>query len=331
MVLDRAPGRVRFGGVAIPEATEPILELLARLRPALTPTGYTDPPPSEPLFHYTGSAGLEGILRTKTIRATHFMHLNDRDEVTAGEKLVCDVVQALGATKPRGSVEWNLCQSFVEFFLEKPLTKLQDIYVASFSQNGNDLSQWRAYGASGGGYSIGFRRLRFHPPVMVNPTHAIGIERVEYDEEAMRERVRTVFARVVAAALPFWSEAVALGQLAKRYAFVAIRTELYHHACVFVSRYKNVAFAPEEEWRIVAGASLNLPPGTLRFDHKPSGVVPYLPIALCAEETMPLDITKIWVGPTLDPARAVHAARLLAKDVGIDPELVEHSGIPLRW
>ena len=81
--------------MAIPEATEPINQLLARLRPALRPAGDTDPPPSEPLFHYTGSVGLEGILRSKTIRATHFLHLNDRDEVTAGEKLVCEVIQLL--------------------------------------------------------------------------------------------------------------------------------------------------------------------------------------------------------------------------------------------
>src|SRR5205085_10103226 len=33
------------------------------------------------------------------------------------------------------------------------------VYVASFCENGDLLSQWRAYGAFGGGYAVGFSSI----------------------------------------------------------------------------------------------------------------------------------------------------------------------------
>jgi hypothetical protein len=69
------------------------------------------------------------------------------------------------------------------------VSTLVDVYVASFTEEGNALSQWRAYGAQGGGYSVGIRDLPFPPsPVPVGEaTVALALERVP-ERKAHRAR-----------------------------------------------------------------------------------------------------------------------------------------------
>ncbi len=51
--------------------------------------------PDKPLYHYTTQSGLLGIIRTRTIWATHTQYLNDRREFLHAVDLVREEIQRL--------------------------------------------------------------------------------------------------------------------------------------------------------------------------------------------------------------------------------------------
>jgi hypothetical protein len=135
------------------------------------------------LHHYTTVAGLEGILRSRTLWATHFQGLNDRSEVThlkteltkaLGDALVpvvdrlrkCDR-RILGESRAAGGptvYARNHSRTLVEScysvaFTGKGVPAMAIPYIVSFCSHAGDhayeqanglLSQWRGYGQDGG-------------------------------------------------------------------------------------------------------------------------------------------------------------------------------------
>ena len=64
------------------------------LKATVAPTGFDLAHPE--LYHYTSIAGCEGIIRSRTLWATHFKHLNDRSEIThLQEFLIASAAEAM--------------------------------------------------------------------------------------------------------------------------------------------------------------------------------------------------------------------------------------------
>ena len=137
------------------------------------------------LFHYTTAGGLQGILSSQSIRATHDMHMNDSLEMALLHKRLADhfapyfkvplveaaknnnqvseKVKALGEINAMAVVEAKrLCEG-----LQKGTFKLEghpdyfEPFIISFCGHQKEyerqhglLSQWRAYGRAG--YVIAF-------------------------------------------------------------------------------------------------------------------------------------------------------------------------------
>src|SRR5438270_3461004 len=110
-----------------------------------------DVPPPPVLYHYTSMEGLLSIVKSGRMRASHIRYLNDLSEA---EWLWGIAVREL-----------EKMQSALETETDSDATKILELidkrrsgneFVASFSENGDDLSQWRAYCPSGAGFGIGF-------------------------------------------------------------------------------------------------------------------------------------------------------------------------------
>lgn len=145
------------------------------------------------LWHYTTLEGLEGILRTQAVWATHFEYLNDASELRYSKQVLAEVFlpiaksfieqvcsehkEAQHLVDSNGGIE-RFTNSEVEDTLEILYSALLDVRnvhgngfrsipcIASFSQvelagkfeQGNGLlSQWRGYGIDGG-YAIIFNK-----------------------------------------------------------------------------------------------------------------------------------------------------------------------------
>jgi hypothetical protein len=118
------------------------------------------------LYHYTSIHGLLGIVESKVIWATQVQYLNDMHEVRDASLLAHSLVGSV--FRNRGSAE----------FRKMLLNMLENFggprsVVVSFSENGDQLSQWRSYCAEGG-VSIGFDRKQIEGLLAENRGFALA-------------------------------------------------------------------------------------------------------------------------------------------------------------
>jgi hypothetical protein len=108
------------------------------------------------LFHYTTPVGLVGIARSKKIWATDIRFLNDKKEFQHSLDITHSIIKGFYKVNDDPKKLRGLHVDFIEF-LGINLRKEWDpeVYVASFTEEGDLLSQWRGY-CSKGGFSLGF-------------------------------------------------------------------------------------------------------------------------------------------------------------------------------
>jgi len=190
------------------------------------------------------------------------------------------------------------------------------MFVTSFASDGNQLSQWRAYCPSTGGYSIGF------------------------EPEALMEAAGAILAPCVYE----WSEQVALCEgtievVLEQYRQQPSGTEAKDHltrcgadffsAFLFLAAFlKDPGFSEESEWRLVTRGELEGTTAPL-FREGRSGLVPYVELPLRLDEK-PLTLKTVIVGPNPHVQLARQTAEALLRSYGVAFEDVAASGIPFR-
>lgn len=109
------------------------------------------------MHHYTSAAGLLGILKTGTLRATEHTGLNDFAEISAGQGFVLDRWL---------EVRESFLDEFGPLYTEKVSGGLRHLqrgfsslsatspYVFCASNDPDDVNQWRLYADNGRGFAI---------------------------------------------------------------------------------------------------------------------------------------------------------------------------------
>ncbi|WP_159006834.1 DUF2971 domain-containing protein [Bradyrhizobium sp. S69] len=113
-----------------------------------------------PLYHYTDMRGLEGILKNQEIWFTDYRHLNDKTELMHGIDLAKTLLAPRMAT---GGYHSMLFGWIDDLLTKRNFGRVFDFFIASFSRNGDDLGQWRAYADDGRGVAIAFSHDVFAP------------------------------------------------------------------------------------------------------------------------------------------------------------------------
>jgi hypothetical protein len=286
---------------------ELLLEL-ERLHPLVQETRSPDT-----LWHYTDANGLHGILKDRLIRATHFEHLNDPSELRFGHDLVARAADDAGAMPPDPSpVARDIWNSFRTKWGAAPLLTGRGFFVACFCADLEDeLGQWRAYGAFGAGYAIGF-----------DPTHwAFKPERVQYHDSTNVDGTLVSLIREVIASASSQLSGQATPELVDSAAGWLVR-----RAVEYAGRKKHSAFRGENEWRI--GVPLQ---GNARYRPTARGLVPFLVFSLASGD-QPIPIRRIVVGPTNNSASQVNAVVGFLRSLGYEnaDDLVVPSKVPFR-
>ena len=111
----------------------------------------SEEPPSQ-LYHYTDLDGANGIITSKSLWLTKIQYLSDISELKLGINLFREVADFM-ASKIKDSGKKEFINTVSEQLGSSTET---NICVASFCENGDLLSQWRAYGNSGNGVALGF-------------------------------------------------------------------------------------------------------------------------------------------------------------------------------
>ena len=124
--------------------------------------------PTREIFHYTSQRGLIGIAQSKSIWATNIHYLSDSAEFIHA----IDLVNHLMRVEGESCSEVRVKHLFYRLAMTKENIENISIYVCSFSEKKDLLSQWRGYCPNGNGFSIGFDYNRPVGSPLIRPKNA---------------------------------------------------------------------------------------------------------------------------------------------------------------
>jgi Protein of unknown function (DUF2971) len=309
-----------------PELSLPFTKLRARL---WTEWHTKDSDRPDTLYHYTDAGGLIGIIDSKTLWATDARYLNDTLEVEYARRLVRDVLEDKRDSQPSEVVR-EFLESAIETF--NPYEALYCVFVACFCEEGDLLSQWRAYADRGAGYSIGFNSgALFNHPKSVSENRML--RKVEYDED---EQVRLLRELVEAICGTLDAETSGMGLIqANGFIYDACRL-LRELLTEYLACFKHPGFKEEQEWRIVHPFDTYEDTNNhIEFRTARGAIAPYVKLD-CAFGGPPflgkLPIVSVMHGPAQHPDEAKEALRILLVKHGyrLEDVRVEGSNVPLR-
>ncbi|MBL8383020.1 MAG: DUF2971 domain-containing protein [Burkholderiales bacterium] len=283
-------------------------------------------PPRGILYHYTTAAGLLGILASGKFWATHLNYLNDPTELDYGVGLVRGALHAEANRRKSGAVAALLATTARNF---NPFGLL-NAYAVCFCEQGDQLSQWRGYGNTGGGYALGVapRAVAADLP----PEPKISLRRVVYDRTEqstlIEDSVRAFAMHADGVFEKRWPIAI------QEEAATILRNAFRQEVGDFLWCFKNPGFHEEREWRFVyITGPVDPAPMSVCFRPSQDGVVPYVELDLFLlrqGEEKHLGISEVVCGPTLHPLHGQSAVRMAISAYGYKDVAVRQSVVPLR-
>ncbi len=271
------------------------------------------------LYHYTDQKGLLGIVKgdKKEIWATHHQYLNDTQEYLHAKGLIRDEIELrLGGAEPDARSLLEAMRSA----LDGPGNEDVNLYVASFSEDGDSLPQWRAYG----GFALGFWGDRLVLPKRFTITRCI------YRPEEQCEVAKAIVADVLEGTL----EKMPVLDLsnAKLTVSVVVRSQLHTFALIF----KHRKFKDENEWRIVSPVLMDFKPAypveeEINLDFRPgkSMLIPYQRVPL-RDERNGFPLHEVVIGPNPNKEQSRRSIESLLRSQGLVATKVLSSEIPYR-
>ena len=291
----------------MPEPTNDQTPLPIAMRLGLVST------PTKPLCHYTSQLGLMGILKDRAMWATDAAYLNDSQEVVYAVNLARQYFRNQTPKDLRFVMEMsNILEQTQGLAARLP------VYVASFSEEPDLLSQWRGYCPQGSGFALSVSADRM---TQLARTQDWEFFKCIYEEDAQVEVLKKML-----------DEATSDSTLAKAFPTqVAFGLLLLYFATVF----KHPKFKEESEWRAIkrTGGTPFEKPGRPAIPPKvrpgASTLIPYIPFPLTVNDE-PVELAGLIVGPTPHPALAVRAAKNLLDEKKVVCPEPRSSEIPFR-
>lgn len=251
------------------------------------------------LHHYTTGGGLHGILTSLVILASECRFLNDPDDSRYVFSLLKD--KEFDSEPSLRTVAEAARQAIKE--RDGHYEPSGRIYVASFSEAGDDLGQWRAYAADGHGYAICFDATRLE--TLANSYFC----RVVYDRPSQLLLVKTLVRRHV----KLVDELEAAG-MTKAAAVRGVGEALAIQLERVGPLLKHEAFAHEREWRLFVYSHPDATTAPEFIETRVRGqlVVPYLKLPFrSTADAGHAPLLSIRVGPAQDRRGVTSAVQLL--------------------
>lgn len=272
------------------------------------------------LYHYTNAEGLKSILSEGNIWGTHYKYTNDKTEINYSFELIIESLNK-HLKKEKDPRKKELLKKYLKIQQSinesKEKVEFHDIFVASFSEEKDLLSQWRGYGYNGYGYSIGidlFRTSRKKvglplDPVRINKLHLIKlIYQKTMQMKIIDDYIETFIGHLIEDNSNRDSETF-MGAILLIFPLIA---------CLL----KNPHFKEEKEWRLIYIPSRNTSNnGNIEIDYrvKDNVVIPYVKMDITQE--IPehiIPIKDILIGPKLDEIKVKIGLEMLLKDYRYD-------------
>ncbi len=271
--------------------------------------------PTDLIYHYTNAAGLIGICSDKSLWATSHLHLNDRKELRVAEKLL---------TKELGASRGNTIDT--SHIRSKLLEAQETTFIASFSDDGDRLSQWRAYCPGGHGYALGFSQGN---AVFNSFLHqSFSLVGCEYRLSSQTKLVKELIGSSTRSPrnLPRALNQANLADEKLRIFFSNYEWSL--DLAILAASFKHKGFEEEGEWRLVSQRPEDL---IQRLCYRPGrfGIVPFYRLLLDPRKTG-VTIDQLVIGPTANRKASLSALKRLLSTCEIKVTKIDVSATPLR-
>lgn len=264
------------------------------------------------LYHYTSIRGVEGIINNKAVWASILHFMNDSSEW--GYALDLARTELRRHSNDRPGHTWPIIISRLADGLDR--FRRLNICVFSLSAMQNQLSQWRAYCPSNGGYAI-----RFNTNHLKKQLDAQGFSLLpcEYNLPFQAELVRSIVCSALCTIGTVPEESGLDAQIDRT------QNKLIELLMVMASRLKHPDFSEEHEWR--AMKCVNSDDMSMSYHIQGSIAIPHCVVSL---EKVPgeFPIEDILVGPNPHQALAVNGLSRLVFKAGV--KSVTTSQTPLR-
>jgi hypothetical protein len=322
MLLPQPPSAAKICDMALPD--EEIAGYQAFILDVAMRLGSMQYEPDTMLWHYTSGSALIAILDSMSIYSTQISCLNDATELKYGSTLFHDALRKLRAETSNDEMAERLLDGAISYFREDPSYQAASFhFVACFSEEVDDLSQWRAYGGGENGYAIGFRAAD-----LFEISNSMLV-RVNYDVDLQRELAMKVATEMVR----FCKEGVRKFAPSDLIQFGQEFLDAWEKQIVMIApMVKNPGFFKEKEYRIIKGFAATDLEG-LRFIQKNTMMSRHLPLQPPGRTpTMPyrLPIAEIIVGPSRHPQISRMSVDTLLRQKGYPKGMVSISKIPFQ-
>lgn len=293
------------------------------------------PPVPKSLYHYTDASGILAILKSSRLWATHAGYLNDRLEIDHAASLVEAVLRDRKRTSTSTALTNFLAKALTDFNLYDYEHSYYAAYVVSFCEASDLLSQWRGYGATGGGLALGLKPDTSDNPTFSPDQHFIMLKKVEYDQVSQSNLIAETIDRIIAL-----FEASILTVNAADIDRVVLRFThfLQQQLAVYLITFKDPAFEQEQEWRLVSLVDFKFPhfQEHVTFRAANNLLIPYYELnvaPLLADKNGKLAINDIVIGPTLEAGLTTQSLAMALLKYRYDlPNIdVRESIVPLRF
>jgi len=328
--------------------------------------------PPECLYHYTTALGLLGMLEKGRLWATNARFMNDPTEGRYAQGLVREVLKEEAATYEQSIAKISEGQNWFERLLQKfsyrgpeikswiantlQVLDRRNVFVCCFCPDGDLLSQWRGYGATGAGYAVGFETVKLKS---VRQSPYTQIRKIIYDEATQRRILKKKIKQVLEVDLK-WRKGKrdamqAYFQVQQANPFSGVKEKAEHlrtqieeslrpvnqemdalerflAECLIC--FKHPGYAEENEWRLfqfAEGTKLDeVQPSILRFRDRRGLLVPYIEfdMTLEGEQVGKMPLRRLYYGPTLEWESTNKAIKMLLVARGYGEIDVRRSRVP---
>jgi DUF2971 family protein len=304
---------------------ENLIALESKIRRRISET-QGEPPVK--LYHYSDLTGLHSMLKTGKFWCTDVTFTNDKSEVSYGLGLVRESV---------GKIAQEATSQIVKNHL---LTVTEDLsvwmdcvsyYIACFCEEGDNLSQWRAYGAQGQGASLGVEAVGFDSTFIDG--QQVALMKVIYDRDMQKKMIDETLEEVQET-FKLHTKNLDNNDPEKDMILTDFITHLYPVFLEICLMFKDASFADEKEWRLIYLLQKDKDnKDTLETRVSKNFILPYVsyPVERSLSQEKGLVLKEIIQGPQSDPDRGVRAIEILIAKEDWHEVKVNPSLIPFRF
>jgi hypothetical protein len=282
------------------------------------------PPPA--LFHYTSMDVLEKMTETGQIWASEARFLNDSTEYNHARSYIKKMLRDRIAESDNDALKSQVLE---DLKMADARFNEHDVYIASFSKDGDSLPQWRGYCSSGHGVAIGMNPLalksgeleidtKFSPRPDDEPVTDRSLLKCVYtDKEKLKVVGETLdsYLHVTEGKHPHLTPSRA-GRL------------LINTIETCSPMFQDVSFKEEREWRLVVNCYYGDVPKR-HFRIWGSTAVPFIKVDVKTNYTLDY-IREVVIGPCPNEDLALLGVKRLLAARGLRRANVRKSSIPYR-